>query len=129
MLLSALVLNPDPFEGGYRFTPPGGGTFTPPGGGAFISPARRGGIDFSSPLGSYNFQEIVSNVISGLIKLATPIAAIMVIWGAFLFITSAGNENKLRDARKTILWAAVGYGVLWIAWGVVFVVEELLGVK
>ena len=113
-----------PPAGGY-VTPPGGGYVTPPGGGSITPPG--GDIVFASPLGGYgNFQEILERVINGLIILATPVVVIMVLWAAYQFMVSGGNPDKVIKARQTILWAAVGYGILLLARGITFIVQQLL---
>ena len=106
----------------------GGGRGIAPGGGRGVSPPIHSteGIVFESPLGVANFQELADRVINGLILLATPIVTIMVLWGAFLLITSAGNPQKVIQGRQTIVWAAVGFGILLIAKGISFIVEQLL---
>ena len=126
-----------PPAGGY-INPPGGGYINPPGGGHIIPPGggniaplgggRTGGaIVFASPLGGYgNFQEILERVINGLIILATPVVVIMVLWAAYQFMVSGGNPDKVIKARQTILWAAVGYGILLLARGITFIVQQLL---
>ena len=113
-----------PPGGGY-VTPPAGGYVTPPGGGSITPPG--GDIVFASPLGGYgNFQEILERVINGLIILATPVVVIMVLWAAYQFMVSGGNPDKVIKARQTILWAAVGYGILLLARGITFIVQQLL---
>ena len=88
----------------------------------------RRGIELINPLGTYNFQVIIDRVINGLLLLAAPVVVIMVLWGAFLLITSGGNPAKVSQGWQVILWAAVGYGVLLLASGINLVVQQLLGI-
>ena len=101
---------------------PGGAHVTQPGGGRGSSDIR-----FDSPLGNYaNFQDILNRVIDGLLILATPVVVIMILWAGYQFIVSGGSPDKITKARQTILWAAVGYGILLLARGITFIVQQLL---
>jgi len=85
-----------------------------------------GGIELANPLGVYSIQEILNRIIYYLHLLAAPIVVIMILWGAFLLITSAGNSDKIQQGRKTIMWAIIGYGILLVASGVSFIIQQLL---
>ena len=101
---------------------PGGAHVTQPGGGS-----GSGDIMFNSPLGNYaSFQDILNRVIDGLLILATPVVVIMILWAGYQFIVSGGSPDKITKARQTILWAAVGYGILLLARGITFIVQQLL---
>ncbi|MFH1759397.1 MAG: pilin [Patescibacteria group bacterium] len=102
------------------FTEPAGTLYSPGGG------STGGGIDFSNPLGVYSWQALIDRVIKGLIMLATPIAVIMVLWAAYLYITSGGDTEKVKRAHQTILWVVIGYGVLLLADGISYFMQGLL---
>ncbi len=109
-------------DGGGSATQSGGFRVTQPGGGRGSSDIR-----FDSPLGNYaNFQDILNRVIDGLLILATPVVVIMILWAGYQFIVSGGSPDKITKARQTILWAAVGYGILLLARGITFIVQQLL---
>lgn len=85
-----------------------------------------GGIELINPLGTYSIQEILDRIIYYLFLLATPVLVIMILWGAFLLITSAGSKDRVQQGWKTIIYAAVGYGILILASGVSFIIQQLL---
>lgn len=94
-----------------------------------VSPSTGGGwsgIDFASPIGIYNIFDLVDRIINWLIILASPILVIMILWGAFLIMTSGGQPEKIKQGGKAILWAAVGYAILLTAKGIGFIVGQLL---
>lgn len=96
------------------------------GGGGFRGGSGGGGIELTNPLGTYDLQALLDRIIYYLLLLAAPIVVIMVIWGAFLLVTSAGNPEQIRKGWKTIIYAAVGYGVLILAGGVSYIVQQLI---
>jgi len=44
------------------------------------------------------------------------IAVIMLLWGAFLYVTSYGEDAKIETAKKTVLWSIIGLVVLALAY-------------
>lgn len=69
---------------------------------------------------------LLHEIINGMISLAIPITVIMIIWAAVLYITSRG-EN-VQKATKAVIWAALGFGLLLIASGIISVIQEFFGV-
>jgi hypothetical protein len=61
--------------------------------------------------------KLAQNVINFLIfKIASPIAAVMFAYAGFLWVTNAGNESKITQA-KGIFWAVfIGFVVALAAW-------------
>ncbi|MFA7170934.1 MAG: pilin [Candidatus Paceibacterota bacterium] len=57
-----------------------------------------------------------TNWILGLISL---IAVLAIIWGGVQYLTSAGNEDTMRTAKKTITYAIIGLVVAGIAYSIV----------
>jgi hypothetical protein len=55
------------------------------------------------------FVEIVTKM---LLDLAGILAAIMVLYSAFQYVTSLGEESKAESAKKTLTWALVGLAVV-----------------
>lgn len=43
------------------------------------------------------------------------ITVIFVMVGGYKFLTAGGSEEKVAEARKSILWALVGLGVILLA--------------
>ena len=44
------------------------------------------------------------------------VVVIMIIYGGFLWLTAAGNEEKITKGKHTLMWAAIGAIVISIAW-------------
>jgi len=92
------------------------------------SESQTNSITFENPLGpTGTIEGLVNHILAFALKLAIPIATIMIIWSGFLFATSAGNEEKIKTAQKTLIWAIVGLGVAIIATTIPALVQEFLG--
>lgn len=60
----------------------------------------------------YTFEEIVKYGISILFFLSSVLAFCYAIWGGFLMVVSAGNEEKVKAAVNHIRYAILGVVVL-----------------
>lgn len=70
---------------------------------------------------------VVGKILDTLALLAAPFVAIMVLVGAFQIITAAGDPEKFKSGRTTILYAVVGYAIVLLASSVVPIIKGLLG--
>ncbi len=82
-------------------------------------------ITLTNPLGTDSFKVVLDNVNSFLLVIAAPICGIMVVWGGFQMITSAGDPEKFSSGRKTLLYAAVGFVVVIFATSVVPIIQSI----
>jgi hypothetical protein len=77
--------------------------------------------------GSETFQTVANNVAGFLFTdIAIPLSVIMVLVGAFQFMTGGGDPEKISKARKTILYAAIGFAIAIIATGVTSIIHSIL---
>lgn len=117
--------------GGYGQTAPGNYGQTGPGVYGRTGPGVRGASgdcpgDLPNPFGICDLTDLAQKIINALLIIAAPIVTIMVLWGAFLIITSAGDPKKIGAGRSTIVWAIVGFGILLLGQGIVSIIESLL---
>lgn len=61
-----------------------------------------------NPLKFNNIPDLLTTLLSSLLGLIVTLALIMLVIGAFLYITSAGDEGRIETAKKTILAALIG---------------------
>ncbi|MDP3947499.1 MAG: hypothetical protein Q8Q41_02305 [bacterium] len=86
-----------------------------------------GGIRLENPLASDTITGVLDSILTYLIIIGAPIVAIMVIYGGFQILTAGGDPEKFKTGGKTILYAAVGYGIIIISKGVTLILKQLLG--
>lgn len=94
-----------------------------------IATAFAASIDLPNPLGCAGGADfmhcVVTPVINFLFVLAVPICAIMVLWGGFQMMTSAGDPEKFSSGRQTIVYAAVGFLVVLLANSVATIIQNM----
>ncbi len=54
------------------------------------------------------------------------VAALFIIWGAFGFVLSGGDPEKVTSARNKLIWALVGIIVAFISRGIVRIVAQII---
>jgi len=102
----------------FQTAPPGGFQTAPPGG----YPG-----ELPNPIRIYNLLDLLARVINILKIVAAPIVVIMILWGAFLIISAAGDSSRAAKGGKTILWATVGFAIVLLADGIVAILQSALG--
>jgi hypothetical protein len=89
--------------------------------------STTGGSSFQNPLGANTtFASLANRIISFMLKVAAPIAVIMVIWSGILFMTSGGDEAKVKLAKDTLFWVIVAIVVLMLSLSVTSILKSLL---
>lgn len=86
------------------------------------------GQTLPNPLGEgTTVYSLLDRIMGYLLGLAIPIATVMILYGAFLILTAAGDPKKAEDGKKTIIYALVGFGIVLLASGIPYIIKEILG--
>lgn len=64
-----------------------------------------------------------------MIWIAAPIVAAMVFYGAYQILFSKGDPAAVKKGRDTILYSVIAYVIILSGWGVVSIIQEVLGSK
>jgi hypothetical protein len=83
-----------------------------------------------NPLGSAisTPQQFIGKVISGVLGVVGSLALAMFIYGGLVWMTAAGNKEKVEKGKSILLWAVIGLVVIFSAYALVrFVFTGLLG--
>jgi len=93
---------------------------------SFLIPLSTAAITFGPPLGYPTFEELINSIINFIFWVAMAIAPIMIIIAAFYFLTSAGDPEKVRTAKRIILFTFIGLIIVLSGRGIVALVEQIL---
>ncbi len=85
-----------------------------------------GGVTLDNPAGSDTIEGLVHNITSALVIIATPIVAIMILIGAFQILFAAGDPEKFKRGKKTILYTVIGYAIILVASGITSIINNVL---
>jgi len=100
--------------------------------GVILAPLRLAAQDAgSSHVGDKGIGDLfkykdINQFVSGLIGLAlqigVPIAAIMIMYSGFMFVTAQGNSTKIEEAKKMFFYTVIGAAILLGA----FVIRDVI---
>ncbi len=86
-------------------------------------------ITIPNPLGANSFEELIVRINRWLLVIAAPILTLMIVIGAFQILTGAGNPENITKGRHTITYAIIGYALLLLSSGIIFIIRQVLGVQ
>ena len=109
---------------GYTFStesmpaPPG-----PPGGNG----GNGGPFNLTNPLNADTLQEALNSFLNFLFFLAITLAPILIIYAAFLILTSGGDAAKINRGRQIILWTLIAVALVLFAKGFPALIKGAFG--
>lgn len=90
-----------------------------------VSPDTIGSL---SGLGVKDPREIAANVINVILGFLGIIAVVLILIGGFMWMTAAGNDDKVATARKIMTAGIIGLVIVLAAFGIAkFVIQALIG--
>src|SRR3989344_3450752 len=85
-------------------------------------------IIITPPVGGYkDLGAFITNIMTLAFSLAILLVLIMLIWGAFEWITSGGDKDNVGKARGKIINALIGLAVLAVAFALARAATQFLG--
>jgi len=86
------------------------------------------GFTLENPLTGINsIQDLVQNITNFIFSLAIFVAPAMIVIGAFMFMTSAGDPEKVKKSKQLIIWTVVGLLVILFSRGLLSLIRSVLG--
>ncbi len=61
-----------------------------------------------NPLQYNSLPALLTGILDVVITIATPILVLFIVYIGFKFVAAQGNPEKIKEARKFLLWALVG---------------------
>lgn len=98
-------------------------------------PSKAGDIKIDDPVG-FKFtgaNATLGAVITSALKYLFPIAGLillfMLIMGGLELMTSAGNPEGTKKGYQKVLWALVGFLLIFLSYWIIQILEAILGIK
>lgn len=79
-----------------------------------------------NPINAETIDQLIKEVLQGVIKIAIPIIALAIIYSGFLFVSARGNEEKLTKAKDALLYTCIGAAILLGAWALAQLISETI---
>lgn len=103
--------------------------FAQPGGTGGPSGGTGSGVTLPDPLGGRDFITILKAIVRFLIIISVPITAVMIIYGAYQIMFAGGDTEKVTTGKRTILYAVAGFTIIILAWSIVAIIQNIIGVS
>ena len=89
-----------------------------------------GGYTIEDPLAGkfVTIGDIINKLLPYTFRLAGLIMFLILIWGGFELLTSAGNPEKVKSAQGKITSAIVGFIIIFAAYWIVQILEIVFGI-
>jgi len=91
--------------------------------------ALETGIEYGTytGLGTKDIREGIMAIVNVLLGFLGIIAIIIILYGGFVWLTSAGNEEKVGQAKKIIGAGVIGLVIIFVSYAIAtFVISQLI---
>jgi len=83
-------------------------------------------ITFPNPLRADTLEELITAITGFVFELALILAPLLLIIAGIWFVTSAGNPNRVTQAKNIAIYTIIGFIIVLLATGLVELIEEVL---
>ena len=73
--------------------------------------------------------ELIGRFITILTGISGSIALLMFLYGGFLWLTSAGNEEQVTKGKNVFTWSTIGLVVIFMAYAIVSALFKVVGAQ
>ena len=77
-----------------------------------------------NPLKAESFTGLLENISRLAVEIGIPVAALFIIYAGLKLVTAKGNEDAIKKAKESLLWAIIGSGILIGAWTIMKILES-----
>ncbi len=92
------------------------------------TPCPPGAVGENCASGLYSLTDVFGRIVSSLLPIGGIILFVMLIVGGFYFIFSGGDPRQVAGAKSTITYAIAGTVVLALAFLIVQIIANFVGV-
>ncbi len=79
------------------------------------------------PTGAGGISKLLSNLVALIYVIAAIVLILMILWGAYDWMTSEGEKEKIEKARNKIINALIGILLFAVAFAVIQVIGQFTG--
>ncbi len=75
-------------------------------------------LNLDNPLGTAvsTPQILIGRIITAVMGIVGSIALLMFVYGGLIWMTSSGNQEKVKKGRDIVLWSAIGLIVIFMSY-------------
>jgi hypothetical protein len=85
-------------------------------------------VSLDDPLGGTTPEQFIGQVIKSVLGVVGSLALVMFIYGGLVWMTAAGNSQKIDKGKSILTWATIGLVVIFASYALVnFVITDVIG--
>ena len=65
-----------------------------------------------------SLESVINTILSSILGFAALISVIYIVYGGFMYLTSAGNKDNIGKAKTTLIYAIIGLLVIALAFAI-----------
>ncbi|MFA5211600.1 MAG: pilin [Patescibacteria group bacterium] len=83
-------------------------------------------VNLENPLATTNVNSLIQKIITSVLGVTGTLAFLVFIIGGIMWITSGGNEDKVKKGTETMVWAGIGVVVIFSSYAIINLVLKSL---
>lgn len=84
-------------------------------------------VVLENPITPENPPELFMGILNYVLGFLGVLAVAMIVYGGFIYMTSAGNEERVKSGRAILTYAIVGLLIVILSWVIVRAIITALG--
>jgi len=81
--------------------------------------------ELPKPIGDVTIPELIGKIINGVLGVVGSLALVIFIYGGFVWMTAAGNTERITKGKNILIWATLGLVVIFASYAIVhFIIFE-----
>ena len=86
-------------------------------------------VKIDNPLEYDTFGELIEAIIDFFINIALVLVPLFIVIAGFYFVTATGDPAKIETGKKIILYTSIGLLIILLSYGLIAVIQNVLGVQ
>ncbi len=82
--------------------------------------------ELPNPLGTTDVPTLIGRIIKGALGVVGSLALLMFIYGGLTWMTSGGNEEKIKKGKGILIWAIFGIVIIFTSYSILNMVFTIL---
>ena len=91
-----------------------------------LVPVIVSGITIESPIPATSIPALVDRITNWTFYIGIILATLMILVGAFYFMTAAGDPNRVETGKKIIFWTIVGLAIILLSRAIIGIIKSIL---
>lgn len=80
----------------------------------------------TNPITSGSFADLLNRIIDWILNIALVLAPLVIVYGGFIYMTAAGDTNKVSQGKNIVLYAVIGFIVALLAKSLIGIFTDLV---